>query len=148
MKTKTNNKGFTLVEIIIVFVVIGLLAAMAIPAFQAVRQVAIVRHVDTCEVYDCQGKAHAEYKLLTDEDIARIRGITSTEVGVKVKDEPSPNEQYRILNDTVEVKPVYDHESAKLKVRNEHLEKRNTELVERITELESQIKLHEDNRYF
>ena len=34
---KTNNKGFTLVEIMIVVVIIGLLASMAIPAFQKVR---------------------------------------------------------------------------------------------------------------
>jgi type IV pilus assembly protein PilA len=35
--TNSSTKGFTLVEIMIVVVIIGLLAAMAIPAFQKVR---------------------------------------------------------------------------------------------------------------
>jgi len=37
MKMHSSQKGFTLVEIMIVVVIIGLLAAMAIPAFQKVR---------------------------------------------------------------------------------------------------------------
>ena len=38
MKNMHRSKGFTLVEIMIVVVIIGLLAAMAIPAFQKVRK--------------------------------------------------------------------------------------------------------------
>ena len=45
MKLNRSKKGFTLVEIMIVVVIIGLLAAMAIPAFQKVRKNSLAKTV-------------------------------------------------------------------------------------------------------
>jgi prepilin-type N-terminal cleavage/methylation domain-containing protein len=45
MKMHRSKKGFTLVEIMIVVVIIGLLAALAIPAFNKVRATSQDKHV-------------------------------------------------------------------------------------------------------
>lgn len=73
-----NNKGFTLVEIMIVVVIIGLLAAMAIPAFQQVRNnsqnKAVVNNVR--QITSAAEQYFMEYGVTT-VDIANLIGNTN-----------------------------------------------------------------------
>lgn len=62
-----SKKGFTLVEIMIVVVIIGLLAAMAIPAFQKVRQNSIrgTMRNDARQLASAAQQYMLEYSLTT-----------------------------------------------------------------------------------
>ena len=59
--SKKNRTGFTLVEIMIVVVIIGLLAAMAIPAFQRVRMSS--RHSALANDFRVFAEAFESYSL-------------------------------------------------------------------------------------
>jgi type IV pilus assembly protein PilA len=67
MKIVRSNKGFTLVEIMIVVVIIGLLAAMAIPAFQKVRQSSIEKTLtnDAKQLASAANQYFMEYGVST-----------------------------------------------------------------------------------
>ena len=69
---RSSTKGFTLVEIMIVVVIIGLLAAMAIPAFQKVR----ANSVGSALVNDARQLASAAQQYILENP-----GVTTVTIG-------------------------------------------------------------------
>ena len=66
-----NGQGFTLVEIMIVVVIIGLLAAMAIPAFNKVRQTS----QDKAVYNNLRQVVSAAQQLMLDDGVSQV-GLT------------------------------------------------------------------------
>ena len=84
---KKHPKGFTLVEIMIVVVIIGLLAAMAIPAFQKVRTTsqnkAIVNNIRQIQ------SAADQYFLENGATTVSLADLIGTDAYIKGVDETS-----------------------------------------------------------
>ena len=63
--TKNNEKGFTLIELMIVIAIIGILAAIAIPQFSAYR----MRSFNAAAVADIRNVATAQEAYFVDNSI-------------------------------------------------------------------------------
>ena len=71
-----SKKGFTLVEIMIVVVIIGLLAAMAIPAFQQVRENAVGKAMTN----DARQLASGAQQYMLENSLTQVNfGITAAD---------------------------------------------------------------------
>lgn len=80
MNHKTTKKGFTLVEIMIVVVIIGLLAAMAIPAFNKVRATS----QDKAVTNNLRQYASAAQQYMLDEGVAQVTASNIVGVGLHI----------------------------------------------------------------
>ncbi|MFL3656969.1 MAG: prepilin-type N-terminal cleavage/methylation domain-containing protein [Opitutales bacterium] len=77
MHKNTSKKGFTLVEIMIVVVIIGLLAAMAIPAFQKVRESSRSSAMDN----DARQLAAAAQQYMLENSLSTVTASITTLTG-------------------------------------------------------------------
>jgi prepilin-type N-terminal cleavage/methylation domain-containing protein len=86
-----KNKAFTLVEICIVIVIIGLLSAMIIPAFQLLRESSVVKMVERGE------KLNPEQREIYKEHLKKKKGEVMAPVKVEREETTFNGVRYRVV---------------------------------------------------
>lgn len=103
-----NKKGFTLVEIMIVVVIIGLLAAMAIPAFNKVRATS----QDKAVTNNLRQYASAAQQYMLDEGVTTVAVADIVGAGLHIQTlDNVADETYDItvLTDTTQISTVINN---------------------------------------
>ena len=101
---KTNNKGFTLVEIMIVVAIIGLLAAIAIPSFVKNRNLAQQnRCINNLRMIDA-GKQQAAVEMgwVDDTDCDDVSNASNVNAYIKGGEPDCPSEGTYTYNTVAE----------------------------------------------
>ena len=124
-KEKMNDKGFSLVELIIVIAIIAILAAVAIPKFGEVKKNAALK----TDVANAKTIANAVTTLIAEEKLVSTGTIvvkedstTKNEVEAYMQNPPSPESkdyieyQVTVTNGDVSVKMVKKNDTTGVKL--------------------------------
>jgi len=147
-----NKKGFTLVEILIVMCVIGILAAMAVPAFCKVRETTHLEHIKQCNTMNCNAESHtygddSGYCHFEVDEVDAIKQTYLDRIN-GVEDTPQPQTPTQTLVEPEDSVLRNENEYLKNKLKSQY--EKTDDLQGRIDQLKKELEevKTEGNRYF
>lgn len=105
---KTNNKGFSLVELIVVIAIMAILAAVAIPTFAGFITKANVASDESFinDVTYAAKIAHTVEGTVSEVQVEATKGDVATQITYKVTDADNNTVTYTITKNTVTADPT------------------------------------------